>query len=43
MTVQILSMEGFDAAGEVHLPKSLADLANFLNVAPVGQIEEIVE
>ena len=42
LTVDILSMEGFDAAGKEHLPKLLADLANFSNVAPVGQIEELV-
>jgi uncharacterized protein (TIGR02118 family) len=42
LTVQILSMEGFDAAGQEHLPKLLADLANFSNITPVGQIEEIV-
>lgn len=43
MTVEILSMEAFDAAGKQHLPKLLADLANFSNITPVGQIEQIVE
>jgi uncharacterized protein (TIGR02118 family) len=42
LTVEILSMEAFDAAGQEHLPKLLADLANFSNVVPVGQIEELV-
>jgi uncharacterized protein (TIGR02118 family) len=41
MTVEIQSMEAFDAAGKQHLPKLLADLANFSNVIPVGQIEEL--
>lgn len=43
MTVEIHSMEGFDAAGKEHLSKLIADLPNFSNVIPVGQIEEIVE
>ncbi len=42
MTVEIRSMQGFDAAGKQHLPALLADLANFSNVTPVGQIEELV-
>ena len=43
MTVEIHSMEGFDAAGKEHLSKLIADLPNFSNVIPVGQIEEIIE
>jgi len=43
MTVEILSMEGFDAAGKLHLQKLFADLPNFSNITPVGQIEEFVE
>ena len=42
MTVEIHSMEAFDAAGKLHLPKLMADLPNFSNITPVGQIEEIV-
>lgn len=42
LTVEIRSMEAFDAAGKQHLPRLLADLANFSNVTPVGQIEELV-
>ena len=42
-TIEILSMEGFDAAGKQHFPKLLADLPNFSNLTPLGQIEEIVE
>ena len=43
LTVEILSMDGFNAAGKEHLPKLMADLTNFSNITPVGQIEEIVE
>jgi uncharacterized protein (TIGR02118 family) len=43
VTIEILSMEAFDAAGKEHLPKLMADLPNFSNITPVGQIEEIVE
>ena len=43
MTVEIHSMEAFDAAGKQHLSKLIADLPNFSNVIPVGQIEEIIE
>ncbi len=42
MTVEILSMEAFDAAGKEHLPRLIADLPNFSNVTPVAQIEEII-
>jgi uncharacterized protein (TIGR02118 family) len=42
-TIEILSMEGFEAAGKEHFPKLLADLPNFSNITPLGQIEEIVE
>lgn len=43
MTVEIVSMEGFDAAGKQHLQKLFADLPNFSNITPIGQIEEFVE
>jgi len=43
MTIEILSMEGFDAAGKQHFAALMADLPNFSNTQPVGQIEEIVE
>ena len=43
LTIEILSMDGFDAAGKEHFPKLMADLPNFSNITPVGQIEEIVE
>jgi hypothetical protein len=36
-------MDDFNAAGKEHLPKLMADLPNFSNITPVGQIEEIVE
>jgi uncharacterized protein (TIGR02118 family) len=42
MTVEIRSLDAFDAAGKEHLPTLLADLANFSNVTPVGQIEEVL-
>lgn len=43
VTIQINDMEAFDAAGKIHLPAVMADLANFSNVVPVGQIEELME
>ena len=43
VTIEIRSMEGFDAAGKLHFPKLIADLPNFSNITPVGQIEEIVD
>jgi len=43
LTVEILSMDAFDSAGKLHLPKLMADLPNFSNITPVGQIEEIVD
>ena len=41
LTVEILSMEAYDAAVKEHLPKVRADIANFTNIIPVAQIEEI--
>jgi len=43
VTIEILSMEGFNAASKEHFGKLIADLPNFSSVPPVGQIEEIVE
>jgi len=31
------------SAGKQHFPKLLADLPNFSNITPAGQIEEILE
>jgi uncharacterized protein (TIGR02118 family) len=42
VTVEILSMEGFEAAGKLHFQKLMDDLPNFSNITPVGQIEEIL-
>ncbi len=42
VSIEILSMEAFEAAGNQHFPKLIADLPNFTNITPVGQIEEIV-
>ena len=43
VTIEILSMEGFDAAGKQHFPTLAADVPNFSNIKPLGQIEEIVD
>lgn len=43
VTVEILSMDAFNAAGKEHFPKIAADVANYTNLQPVGQIEAIVE
>jgi uncharacterized protein (TIGR02118 family) len=43
VTIDILSMEGFDAAGKQHFPTLAADLPNFSNIKPLGQIEEIMK
>ncbi len=42
VNIEILSMEGFEAAGKQHFPTLAADVPNFSNIKPVGQIEEIV-
>lgn len=42
LTVEIKSMEAFEAAGKEHRPKLIADLANFTNIIPVAQIEEVL-
>jgi uncharacterized protein (TIGR02118 family) len=42
VTIEILSMEAFDAAGRQHLPKIRADVANYTNIAPVAQIDELL-
>ena len=42
VTIEILSMEGFDAAGKQHLPAIRADVANYTNLVPVAQVEESV-
>jgi hypothetical protein len=36
-------MDAFDATGKEHFPKLIADVPNFSNVTPVGQIAKIVE
>jgi uncharacterized protein (TIGR02118 family) len=40
VTIEILSMEGFEAAGKQHLPAVRADVPNYTNIRPVTQIEE---
>jgi len=42
LSVEIRSMEAFDAASSEHRPKLIADLANFTNITPIAQIEEIL-
>ena len=42
LTVEILSMEAYEAASKEHVPKLRADIPNFTNIIPVAQIEEIV-
>ena len=43
LTVQILSMEAYEAASKEHVAKLIAAVPNFTNIKPVAQIEEIVE
>ncbi|MEJ0088040.1 MAG: EthD family reductase [Pseudomonadota bacterium] len=43
VTIEIFSMEGFDAATKEHIGQLIADVPNFSSVPPVAQIEEIVE
>jgi len=43
LTVEIRSMEAYEAASKEHLPKLRADIANFTNIVPVAQIEEILD
>lgn len=42
LTVEIVSMEAYEAASQQHVAKLRADIANFTNVIPVAQIEEIL-
>ena len=43
VTVEIVSMEAFDAAANEHRAKLIADVPNFSNITPVAQIDEVVE
>jgi len=43
VTVEILSLEAFDAAAKEHRPKLIADVPNFSNITPVAQIDEVTE
>jgi len=42
LTVEILSMEAYEVASKEHVAKLIADVANFTNIRPVAQIEEIM-
>jgi len=43
VTIEIRSIEAFEAAGKEHFPKVVADVPNYTNIVPVGQIEEILD
>lgn len=43
VTVEITSMEAFDAAANEHRAKLIADVPNFSNITPIAQIDEIVD
>jgi uncharacterized protein (TIGR02118 family) len=43
LTVEILSMEAYEAASKEHVAKLIADVANFTNIKPVAEIEELVD
>ncbi len=42
LTVEILSMEAYEAASKDVVPKLRADIPNFTNIIPVAQLEEIL-
>jgi uncharacterized protein (TIGR02118 family) len=42
LSVEILSMEDYEAASKAHVSKLIADVPNFTNIKPVAQVEEIV-
>jgi uncharacterized protein (TIGR02118 family) len=42
LTVEILSMEAYEAASKEHVAKLIADVPNFTNIKPVAEIEELV-
>lgn len=42
LSVEILSMEAYEAASKEHLPKLRADIPNFTNIIPTAQIEELL-
>jgi len=43
LTVEILSMEAYEAAAKEHVAKLIADVPNFTNIKPTAQIEEILD
>jgi uncharacterized protein (TIGR02118 family) len=43
LTVEILSMEAYEAASKEHVAKLIADVPNFTNIKPTAQIEEILD
>lgn len=42
LTVEILSMDDYEAASKEHVAKLIADVPNFTNIKPVAEIEELV-
>jgi hypothetical protein len=43
LTVEIVSMEAYEAASKEHVARLIADVPNFTNIKPVAQVEEIVD
>lgn len=43
LTVEIHSMDAYEAASKEHVSKLIADVPNFTNIRPVAQIEEILD
>jgi uncharacterized protein (TIGR02118 family) len=42
LTVEIRSMDAYEAASKEHVSKLIADVPNFTNIRPVAEIEEIL-
>jgi uncharacterized protein (TIGR02118 family) len=42
LTVEILSLEAYEAASKEHVSKLRADIGNFTNIIPAAQIDEIL-
>ena len=43
LTVEILAMDEYQAASKDVVPKLRADIANFTNIIPVAQLEEVLD
>ena len=42
LSVEILSMDAYEAASKEHVSKLRADIPNFTNIVPTAQIEEVL-